>query len=216
MFELARQRLRELDAGLELASPRCPHRPRRPRQTGDPRRRDELATRISTRARPRSRRAHGGDRGPVGHARTARITLEGEIRAHDRPPCRHARSRDAQDERSGARPRTAAADALLFGGLGLFVAGAAVGSVAGIASLSTAADVKARCEGNLCDEALRGELDRARSTATIANVAFGAAGVGLACAAVGWFLPRDRASRTPTVGLSARIGARSVALGGTF
>jgi hypothetical protein len=69
---------------------------------------------------------------------------------------------------------------IAYGGFGLAIAGAAVGSITGLMSLSKTSAVKQSCVDNACPPSVAGDLDTARTTATVSTVAFAAAGVGLA------------------------------------
>jgi hypothetical protein len=80
------------------------------------------------------------------------------------------------------------AKALMYGGFGLAAAGAVVGTITGVMTLSTASKVKDQCANNLCDPAARSDLDSSRSTATVSTVAFIVGGAGLALGFVGILL----------------------------
>lgn len=88
--------------------------------------------------------------------------------------------------------RTPAANALVFGGFGLAVAGIAVGGVTGALTLSKAGTVKAQCENDICDPSAKDDLDSAGTLATISTIGFAAGGVGLVCGVVGLLLPKTK------------------------
>jgi hypothetical protein len=85
--------------------------------------------------------------------------------------------------------RTTTSKALIIGGFGVAAAGAVVGAVTGALSLSTGSSLKESCTGNTCDIAIQDELESARSLATISNIAFASAGIGLVAGVTGLLLP---------------------------
>jgi hypothetical protein len=86
---------------------------------------------------------------------------------------------------------------LRWGGIGLAVAGVGVGSVAGVMSLNSTKAASRGCVNNACPPATWGDIDSARTTATISTVAFSAAGVGGVLALVS-LLVHGRSEPPPT------------------
>jgi hypothetical protein len=107
------------------------------------------------------------------------------------------------------RPGSSAAVWLRWGGLGLAVVGAGAGAVTGIMSMSSTSAAKAQCPGDECPPAALGDLHSAQTTATIADIAFVAAGVGAVAFVTSFFIggsntpapPKDPASKDAAAGL---------------
>ncbi len=97
-----------------------------------------------------------------------------------------------EPERPVTTVRTTGASVLVFGGLGLAVAGLAVGGITGALTLSKAGGVKAQCANGVCDPSVKGDLDSADSLATISTIGFAAAGGGLVLSVIGLLLPRTK------------------------
>ncbi len=74
---------------------------------------------------------------------------------------------------------------LVWVGAGLGVAGLAVGSVAGGMSISRAGRLSSGCQNYQCPPAAYGDLDAARTWATVSTIGFAAAGAGVVVAVVG-------------------------------
>jgi hypothetical protein len=124
--------------------------------------------------------------------------------------------------------RTPLANGLVYGGFGVGAVGLIVGGITGAMTLSKASDVEPRCQNGICDPAARGDLDSARTLATVSTIAFVAGGVGAVAGVVGLFLPRKPAQHAGT-GLVwtatssggspssvIRIGLTGAGIGGTF
>jgi hypothetical protein len=85
---------------------------------------------------------------------------------------------------------------LRWGGVALAVAGAGAGAVTGALSLSSGSSAKALCTGTACPPAAWGDLNQARTTATVSDVAFAAGGVGLVAFIVSFALGSGSAAPT--------------------
>lgn len=115
--------------------------------------------------------------------------------------------------------RTTPAKVLVFGGLGLAVAGLAVGGVTGALTLSKAGDVKSQCANGICDPAAKSDLDSASSLATISTIGFAVAGAGAVCGVVGLLLPRTHAEtalQSPERRTSFWLGPGGMGVRGSF
>jgi hypothetical protein len=102
-----------------------------------------------------------------------------------------------------------------WSGVVLGGAGIVVGSIAGVVSLSQTSAVRAQCQGNRCPESTQGDIDAARTTATISTVAFVAAGVGVAAALTG-FLAGSRAEVKHEAHVVPWIAPGGAGVAGTF
>jgi hypothetical protein len=113
-------------------------------------------------------------------------------------------------------------DWLRWGGVGLAGVGVAVGAITGAMSLSSTSSATKGCQNDRCPPPTWGDIDSARTTATVSTVAFVAAGVGAAIAITGFVLPRHSTRTTETgtadegVSITARVGPGSFSLAGTF
>jgi hypothetical protein len=127
-------------------------------------------------------------------------------------------SRPAPENERGQR--TALADVLVFGGFGLATAGLAVGAVSGLMAMSKAGDVKPQCENGICDPSVKGNLDDAKTLATVSTIGFAAAGVGLACGVIGLVLPKGHARisalQSPSAHAAMVVGPNGVLVRGSF
>jgi hypothetical protein len=124
---------------------------------------------------------------------------------------------------SGPRPvtteRSTGASVLVFGGLGLAVAGLAVGGITGALTLSKAGGVKAQCANGVCDPSVKDDLDSASTLATISTIGFAAAGGGLVLGAIGLLLPRTKvesALQSTERRAAVWVGPGSVGVRGSF
>lgn len=84
--------------------------------------------------------------------------------------------------------RVPVARILTYAGLGVLGVGLAVGTTAGVIVLGKAGDLEDACADDVCPPEQREELEQSEDLAVVANVAFIAAGVGAAAAAVGLVL----------------------------
>ena len=109
---------------------------------------------------------------------------------------------------------------LAIGGFGLAAAGIAVGSVTGVMSLSATSRAKSDCVDNRCPPSTAGDLDTARSMATISTVAFAAGAVGLAAGivalAIGDKHGSPAASASSQAGVRPWVGPLSLGVRGAF
>jgi hypothetical protein len=131
----------------------------------------------------------------------------------------------APEQPASQRPGSSAAVWLRWGGLGLAVVGAGTGAVTGIMSLSSTSSAKAKCPGDQCPPAAWGDLHTAQTTATIADVAFAAAGVGAAAFVTSFLIggskdpapPTDPASKDAAgLRLAPWIGGTAAGVAGVF
>jgi hypothetical protein len=77
---------------------------------------------------------------------------------------------------------------ITWAGLGVAAAGALSGTITGIISISKTSDI----DCDQCSRDRQSDIDSAQGFATVADVSFIVAGVGLAVAAVGWFVLRPK------------------------
>ena len=131
----------------------------------------------------------------------------------------------SSSDRAGGRPRaragdrTSTANAFVYGGFGVAVAGLAVGGVTGVLTLSKAGAVKKQCENGICDPNAKSDLDSASSTATISTIGFAVAGAGLVCGVVGLLLPRTKAEsalHSSETRAAVWVGPGSMGVRGSF
>jgi hypothetical protein len=120
-----------------------------------------------------------------------------------------------------AAPRSrGAAPWLRWGGFGLAIVGVGVGSVTGIMSISKTASVSKGCVNDQCSPSAKGDIDSARTTATIADVSFAAAGVGLVLGVTSLFLSRTpdaaAAPARTSFQVAPAIGLASAGITGKF
>jgi hypothetical protein len=73
-------------------------------------------------------------------------------------------------------------------GLGVGVAGLALGSVTGVMALGKAGNVKDACQGLSCPTSARSDVEDGRTVGNVSTIAFAVGAVGLAMAAVGFFV----------------------------
>ncbi len=125
----------------------------------------------------------------------------------------------------GASSSSAAVGWLRWGGVGLAGIGAAVGAVTGVMTLSSTSSATKGCVNDRCPPATWGDIDSARTTATVSTVAFVVAGVGAALTIASFVVPSHSAQTTgrrtkPLPAASPRIdasvGPGTFALSGTF
>jgi hypothetical protein len=107
---------------------------------------------------------------------------------------------------------------LRWGGAGVAVVGLGVGAVTGAISLSSGASAKKYCEGGQCPPPAWGELSTARSMATASNVAFVAAGLGLASFAASFLVggPHGAPPSNTAARLKIWVGLGSAGAAGEF
>lgn len=93
----------------------------------------------------------------------------------------------------------------VYRGLAIATGGVIVGSVAGVISLSKTSSAKESCEANVCPPSARGDVDSARTFATISNVGFGFALVGLAVSGIALASPSKRTDTAVVVGPTSAL-----------
>lgn len=121
--------------------------------------------------------------------------------------------------RPSTTERSTGANVLVFGGLGLAVAGLAVGGITGALTLSKAGGVKAQCANGICDPSVKGDLDSAGTLASISTIGFAAAGGGLVLGVIGLLLPRaklESALQSRERRAAVWVGPGSAGLCGSF
>ncbi|MDF2694215.1 MAG: hypothetical protein K0S65_2598 [Labilithrix sp.] len=98
-------------------------------------------------------------------------------------------------------PRGRSIHVVTWIGLGVGVAGLAVGTIAGVVALGSASEVSDACVGLSCPPSSRSEVESGRSAATVSTIGFSAGALGLAAAAVGYFVlsPSKKAARATGV-----------------
>ena len=130
-------------------------------------------------------------------------------------PSDNALARDGQtghEAQSGGAPSW-----LRWGGAGLAVAGLGVGVLTGIISLSSTSSAKSVCSNGQCPPPSWGDLSTARTTATISDVAFVAAGVGAAAFAASFLWSGSSPSqKTTATRVVPWIGPGSAGMSGAF
>jgi hypothetical protein len=111
---------------------------------------------------------------------------------------------------------------LRWGGIGLAGVGVVVGAVTGVMSLSSTSTATKACVNDRCPPSTWGDIDSARTTATVSTVAFIVAGVGAGLAVTSFVVdghgagsPKDGAAE-PRPRVTAWVGPGSVSLAGTF
>ena len=97
-----------------------------------------------------------------------------------------------------------------------------MGAVTGVMSLSSANNATRGCVNDRCPPPTWGDIDSARTTATVSTVAFIGAGVGAALAVTSFFIDTHGARTTkdgavePRARVTAWVGPGRVAIEGTF
>lgn len=100
-------------------------------------------------------------------------------------------------------------------GAGVGVAGLAVGTVTGLIALNKAGAVTDACRGLVCPPSAKSDVDAGRTAGNISTIGFALAGVGVAAAAVGFFVLSPRSSTAPT-GAQVTLGPTGAGIHGTF
>lgn len=98
---------------------------------------------------------------------------------------------------------------LTWAGLGLGGAGVIAGSVAGVLALDHASAAKEFCTGNRCLPEARHDRDEALRLATISNIGWAVAGVGLAVGVTSWLVSRPERSAGPVTGVGFTASAET-------
>lgn len=113
----------------------------------------------------------------------------------------------------GSGERTGAANALIYGGFGLAVVGLVAGGVTGAMAFSKAGTVKDQCENGICDPSVQADLDSTKSLATVSNISFAAAGVGVVLGVIGLVLPKSHGTASRS---GVFVGLGGAGLRGSF
>lgn len=107
----------------------------------------------------------------------------------------------------------------LWLGAGLGGTGLVVGTVAGVVSLDRTKAAKKFCDGNDCTPAAKPDRDAALTAATVSNIGFGVAALGVALSITGWWLSRPSppgTASTTTLRVGAEAGGGRLELDGAF
>ena len=94
---------------------------------------------------------------------------------------------------------------LVYVGFGTAVAGLAVGTIAGLVTLSKAGSLKDVCRDGRCPPSSQSDLDSSSTTGAIATVGFIVAGVGIGVGVAGLFLGKSEPPPATNGGPSARL-----------
>jgi hypothetical protein len=108
---------------------------------------------------------------------------------------------------------------LLWLSVGVAVAGAAAGSATGLQSLALTKKAKEHCIGTQCSPDAQHNIDRAKTFANVANVAFGVGAVALGVATWQFFAHRSAAKRESAAAkpqVTASVGLANVSVEGAF
>jgi hypothetical protein len=142
-------------------------------------------------------------------------TVDVELEQSDEPQARRGDAASAVDESSDS----GATSPFVYIGFGVAGLGLAVGSVSGWMSLSKASSAKEHCDGNACTPEARDDLDSSLTLATVSDVSFGVALVGVAVGVVALLSsgksPRERAAPTAR-SIEPVISSRFVGMRGSF
>jgi hypothetical protein len=135
-------------------------------------------------------------------------------------------SSDVEAAADGETTRTHKPTVLTWTGIGVAGAGLLTGVITGVLSLSKKSALTGECSNGVCGPSSYGDLDSAKSMATVSDVAFAVAGVGAAVAVVtlvvGHVETRAAPAAAPPAGSGneARIvpwlGLGSAGVAGTF
>jgi hypothetical protein len=110
--------------------------------------------------------------------------------------------------------RTPLAEGLIYGGFGVGVIGLGVGLVTGAMTLSKASAVEPQCENNICAPTAQGDLDSARTLATISTISVIVGVVGAGVGVIGFALPKRGAP--PAAPRKGTLTILPAGIGGTF
>jgi hypothetical protein len=114
-----------------------------------------------------------------GAAKDVTLTVVGPPASASAPPAGGLPESESPEAPGGAARKNPAQAWLRWGGVVLAVAGAGVGAATGIVSLSSGSSAKGLCSGSACPPAAWGDLNQARTMATVSDIAFAAGGAGL-------------------------------------
>ena len=117
-------------------------------------------------------------------------------------------------------PAASPVSPVAYVGFSIAAVGVATGAVTGVLSLSKTSSAREQCDGNVCAEAARGDVDAAKSLATVSNISFG---VGIVAAGIGltsWMMRSGRESTSAqaawVVDVSPLPDGRGVSFVGRF
>jgi hypothetical protein len=105
---------------------------------------------------------------------------------------------------------------LAYASLGVGGAGLAVGSIFGFMAMSKHNNLEQTCFNKVCPPSSQGDIDAARSRATVSTVGFIVAGVGVAAGATLLLWPDAAQIKTGQTRFQPWIGVGSVGLNGAF
>jgi len=106
---------------------------------------------------------------------------------------------------------------LVYAGFGVAVAGAAVGSVTGLMSLSKASAVKNACDGTTCPRSIDGDLTSGRTLGTVSTIAFAVAGAGAVAGVIGLIVAPHHEPPAPSAAwIRPWVGPGSAGVTGGF
>jgi hypothetical protein len=106
---------------------------------------------------------------------------------------------------------------LAYVGLGVGAVGLAVGTVAGVLSLSKTSSAKEHCTGDRCSREAQSDLDSSLLLANVSNVGFGVGVVGAAIFVISILTADSAAAAAPrTGGVTPVFGAGGAGMQGTF
>lgn len=106
---------------------------------------------------------------------------------------------------SSEPPAGHATSPLVYVGFGTAAAGLAVGTIAGLVTLSKAGSLKDVCRNGRCPPSAQSDLDSSSTTGAIATVGFVVAGVGIGVGVAGLFLGKSEPPPATTTAPSARL-----------
>jgi hypothetical protein len=103
---------------------------------------------------------------------------------------------------------------LAYVGLGVGAAGLAAGTITGLLSIGKKGDLETTCPGGACPRSAEGDLDSARTLATVSNVSFVVAGVGAAVAVIAILTSRSESAPPASAARTTRTIRPYGGLGG--
>jgi hypothetical protein len=104
----------------------------------------------------------------------------------------------------------------MFTGFGIAILGVAVGTVAGISSISAAPSAKRGCTNNQCPPETYSDIDSAKTAGNISTAAFIVAAGGAALGIVGLLTTKSSDTKTESAGVRPWIGAGAAGVRGRF
>lgn len=100
----------------------------------------------------------------------------------------------------------------------MLAGGTALGTVAGVISLSATSAARSACAGNQCPPVSWDDLHGARTSAIISDVGFAFAGVGLVALVASFFVEPKAAEapRNTSLSIVPLVGPGNASISGTF